>query len=151
MPAVMQSWTFSLPMQQQTCLISAVRAPDALAKSDPHKRVWRMLRRCILKSALAKGDVLCGGGVPACFQQDGGGSFMGPVEQPYASLAEYLRDVDRVPHHAHLHLVHAAEIVGYKHPDPAIREFWIDFYRHAVEDMHLAIELEVEMDKRLAH
>jgi len=37
------------------------------------------------------------------------------------ALKEYLYSVDEVPHHFHLHLMHAAEILGYKHPDKLTR------------------------------
>lgn len=48
-----------------------------------------------------------------------------------------------------LHLMHAAEIVGYKHPDPKIRAWWDSLYLKLVRDMHLAPETEQELDYRL--
>jgi len=48
-----------------------------------------------------------------------------------------------------MHLIHAAEILGYKHPIIYIRRFWNIFYLDGVKDLHLHPETEAEMDKRL--
>ncbi len=45
--------------------------------------------------------------------------------------------------------MHGAEIIGYKHPHPLLKKRWQHFYLHAVDDMHLSPETEVEMDERL--
>ena len=62
---------------------------------------------------------------------------------------QYLKDLDAIPHHFQLHLLHAAEIVGYKHPDDRIRGWWCNLYVRLVSDMHLHPEGEREMDERL--
>ena len=61
----------------------------------------------------------------------------------------YLRAVDELPHHYHLHLMHGAQILGFKHPNERIRAAWLWFYAHACDDMHLPIESEDVMDARL--
>ncbi|MEO7260278.1 MAG: hypothetical protein ABI047_03315, partial [Jatrophihabitantaceae bacterium] len=65
-------------------------------------------------------------------------------------VTEYLRALDEVPLHFHLHLMHAAEIVGYKHPDGAIRGWWLGVYHRLVADLHLTAETEEELDARLS-
>mgnify|MGYP004211630203 FL=1 len=45
--------------------------------------------------------------------------------------------------------MHAAEIIGYKHPDPLIRDWWNYVYRELANDMHLNVETEEELDFRL--
>jgi hypothetical protein len=71
----------------------------------------------------------------------------------YPSIADaienYVKSLDEVPHHFHMHFVHAAEIIGYKHPDKEIRGFWDMFYNRMVNDLHLHPESEEEMDSRL--
>lgn len=63
---------------------------------------------------------------------------------------EYFESVDELPNHFQLHLIHAAEIMGYKHPVSTVREFWYGFYTDAVKSMHLYPETEEQLDKRLS-
>jgi hypothetical protein len=97
----------------------------------------------------------------------GGGSFTGPsiveadihacenLDSPvwYAAMIrkakDYLRYVDEMPHHFQLHMMHAAEILGYKHSDPGVRKWWNEFYLMIVNDAHLMPETEERMDWRL--
>ena len=158
---VTQTWCHAIPFMQQTVLLTAVRGPDGIAKYHPVKFVLRWFRRCTLVSSL-DGIVLM---TPT---QDGGGSFMGrslapgnalngrPPEDPVdwrpdmdLLVGDYLRSLDELPHHFQLHFMHAAEIVGYKHPDPTIRAWWHSTYLRLVHDMHLWEETEEQMDLRL--
>ena len=142
--SVLQSWVESLTLMQQSVLITAVRGVDTLTKYHVSKYILRWYRRCILLSAFDQ-----------CVLDDPhdprGGSFTGPIEAVSLDKlgSHYLVSVDEVPHHFHLHLVHAAEILGYKHPDEETRKWWHRFYAAAVSDMHLNIETEEELDKRL--
>lgn len=86
--------------------------------------------------------------------EPGGGSFTGPcrtdeVRDLDHALELYLRSVDELPHHFQLHLMHAAEILGYKHPNQEIREWWNRVYKSIVSDAHLLAESEERMDYRL--
>ncbi len=64
-------------------------------------------------------------------------------------VTDYLRTLDELPHHFQLHFMHAAEILGYKHPDPLVREWWHRTYLRLVNDLHLFHEIEELMDLRL--
>jgi hypothetical protein len=139
---VLQEWVHDLTMMQQSVLISCVRAPDGLPKGHVAKYLWRWYRRCVLFSAFDKR-------VLTHADEDGGGSFTGPVEDIDGVEHDYLKGVDEVPHHAHLHLMHAAEIIGFKHPNLSVRSWWHEFYCKAVIDMHLHPETVEEMDFRL--
>lgn len=160
---VLQEWVMQIPMMQQTVLLTAIRGPDGLPKYGAVKMLMRWYRRCVLLSAM-DGAVL-----PNPYEENGG-SFTGPSverrsvrdypcmpgteEMDWRPLMtkhvdEYLRTVDAIPHHFHLHLMHAVEIVGYKHPDPTIRSWWNGVYLRFVNDMHLHPETEAELDKRL--
>lgn len=127
---------------QQSVLLSAVRAPDGLAKNHVAKDLWRWYRRCIVLSAFDKRALTSP-------QEPGGGSFTGPVSDIDHTSTQYLYHVDEVPHHAHLHIIHAAEILGFKHPDDRTRIWWRNFYLAAVNDMHLSPETEADMNYRL--
>lgn len=156
-----QEWTHDLPVMQQSVLISAVRGPDGVAKYHPCKFMLRWYRRCVLVGALDH-NIFDNPHDPR------GGSFTGPSyalsreqqvemeagnhfwEEPMGAVfAQYLRSLDELPHHFQLHFLHAAEIVGYKHPDPKIRRWWHYAYLELVNDMHLEPERVDQMDYRL--
>jgi hypothetical protein len=150
---VTQEWVHRLPFMQQTVLLTAVRGPDGIAKYHDTKFLLRWLRRCLLVSAL-DGKVLS---TPYAF---GGGSFTGPSYEATtldhdwrpmmdAVVDRYLQSLDQLPHHFQMHLMHAAEILGYKHPDIPTRVWWQKTYVRLVHDMHLWPETEHEMDRRL--
>ena len=155
MPVVTQSWTHSLPMMQQTVLLTAVRGPDGIEKYHPCKYLIRWFRRCVLLSAMDYKIFL----TP---YEMGGGSFTGPSytcpteelnsdwrPEMASVVGRYLQSLDALPHHFQLHFMHAVEIVGYKHPDVTIRDWWRNLYFTLVSDMHLMPETEQELDARL--
>lgn len=151
MKSVIQEWTQTLPLMQQTVLLTAVRGPDGIAKYSSVKMLLRWFRRCILVSAL-DGKVLTDPCDPS------GGSFTGPSSGASASkwelalngyVDEYVKELDALPHHFQLHFMHASEILGYKHPDDRIRAWWHGLYLRLVNDMHLCPEPEDVMDDRL--
>lgn len=145
--SILQDWVQDLTLMQQSVLLSAVRSPDGLHKNNPAKPLLRWYRRCIL---------LCSfhGQVHETADEYCGGSFTGrsPEGDQHAMRRvanDYVQSVDQVPHHFHMHLVHAAQILGYKHPTKATREFWGRFYRACVAELNLLPEPEADMDKRL--
>lgn len=152
--SVLQTWVESLPMMQQTVLLTAVRGPDGTPKYGPVKMLQRWYRRCVLKSAMD------GMALTTPYEKNGG-SFTGPSiekgsdwgwtwEEPMNDLVgEYMKSLDALPHHFQLHFLHAAEIVGFKHPDERIRVWWCGVYHRLVHDMHLHAENVAEMDDRL--
>ena len=141
---VIQEWISSLSLMQQTVLITAVRGADTLPKHHVSKYLLRWYRRCVLISAFDR-----------CVLEDPhdprGGVFLGPIcrDNLEELASEYFAAVDEVPHHFHLHLVHAAEVLGYKHPDETTRLWWRNFYFASAAEMHLEPESEVVMDARL--
>ena len=154
MTSVVQPWVSGLTMMQQSVLFAAVRGPDGLPKyGGGAKMLLRWYRRCILLSAM-DGKVLSN---PI---DSNGGSFTGPSlegedsedhwsDRMQVHVNDYLRQVDMLPHHYQMHFMHAAEILGYKHPNMTIRMFWNRLYLRLVNDFHLHPESEAEMDSRL--
>lgn len=171
---VTQSWLHTLPIMQQTVLLSAIRGCDGLAKRHKAKPLLKWFRRCILLSAF-DGRALTDPFEP------GGGSFTGPIcaledfkisggtdpERQYFSFGRWVSEHDcrcsmlqkvsddfidsRDELHAHyqVHAMHAFEILGYKHPDADIREFWNGVYLRLVHAYHLWPETEEQLDARL--
>lgn len=146
MPKALQSWVEDLPVMQQSVLISAVRAPDGIRKDHPVKTLMRWYRRCVLTSAMDGRAILDP-------YEDGGGSFTGPLDRTNGTIEQFcgvfLRHVDELPHHFVLHIMHAAQIVGYKHTDEFCRRFWAEFYFMVVKHFHLRAEPIEAMDRRL--
>lgn len=159
--SVMQDWTHGISFMQQSVLIASVRGPDGIKKNHVAKVLCRYLRRSFMLSAFENTEMWD----PTT---PGGGSFTGPIPPAYkvatrytnglltglqdlrAVVSDYLRHVDEVPHHFQLHLMHSAEILGYKHPDENVRAFWCSTYLRLVNDMHLFPESEALMDTRLS-
>lgn len=148
--SVIQDWTHEIPMMQQTVLLTAIRGPDGLPKYGPCKYLLRWFRRCVLLSAM-DGKAL----ENPC--DCNGGSFTGPSISACAEwefkmndvVSDYLRELDAIPHHFQLHLMHAIEILGYKHPVERVRKWWFSVYCRLVNDMHLTPETENDLDGRL--
>lgn len=150
--SVLQDWVSDLSFMQQSVLLTGVRGPDGMPKYHPSKYIIRWFRRSILLSSFARRAIL------NPFEPDGG-SFYGPAcDDPRGGLweplmdaraSEYLRALDEMPHHFQMHLMHAAEIVGYKHPDLRVRAWWLTFYERLAHDMHLWPETEDQLDRRL--
>lgn len=173
--SVLQEWVQCLSFMQQSVLIASIRGPDGIEKNHVSKLLIRWLRRCVLYSAFESKQK----GEPAGFDNPhapGGGSFTGPsmlhrvrhdalhmtasqregidLMEPWQKTMEkvvndYLQTLDAVPHHFQLHFMHAAEIVGYEHPDPKIGGWWQMLYYKLANDMHLAPETREAMNRRL--
>lgn len=163
--SVLQDWVQCLSLMQQSVLISSIRGADGLHKDHISKYILRWLRRSVLLNAFIGRPLLNPTEAPD------GGSFTGPlkhssvpvpqnvdmeqVRRQYdlsvldAVAQDYLRSTDEIPHHFHMHVMHAAEILGYKHPETWIRVWWNDFYLKMASDAHLFPETAEQMDRRL--
>lgn len=165
--SAVQDWVSDLTLMQQSVLLTALRGPDGIDKNHVSKLLIRWLRRCVLIGAFE------GVAFINCYEL-GGGSFTGPSihtsdyryfyyqrqgtgrmsfpnwrEAMNSIVSDYLQTVDELPHHFQLHFMHAAEIIGYKHPDGNKRSWWRETYFRLANDMHLVPESEVTMDRRL--
>ncbi|MBZ9856733.1 hypothetical protein LB566_23355 [Mesorhizobium sp. CA13] len=171
-----QEWVVNLSWMQQAVLFAAVRAPDGIRKDHPVKVLMRWYRRSVLQGAF-EGRAFVdpfeagGGSFTGPFTPEHAHNFgmLGktswwdvPIKQRDAtwqiikrdafdkSRELYLRHVDELPHHFQLHLMHAAEIIGYEHPTPWIAEWWRKFYLMVVNDAHLFPESREQMNVRLS-
>ncbi len=164
MTNVLQQWVSALPMMQQTVLLSAIRGPDGIGKFHKCKDIIRWFRRCILLSAVDDAVII---NPFVC----GGGSFTGPCGKEYRFGADtkfapgyvlkrwphfmveftdaFMDSRDELPLHYWTHMMHAFEVIGYKHPNPEIRAFWLKLYERMVHAFHIWPETEAQMDARL--
>ena len=62
---------------------------------------------------------------------------------------DFVDSRDELPLHYVLHFIHAIEIIGYKHPDDRISNYWGRLYRRLVACFHMSHESAQSMDKRL--
>lgn len=134
-------------MQQQSVLLLAARGPDGVAKFHPTKIVWRHYRASVLKAAWFGRSLAVGEG--------GGNDFMSlelfaNPEKWDRAVKWFFENADGIPHHCRMHLMHGAQILGYKHPIWEIKGRWSKFYLDSVDDLHLRAETENEMDRRLS-
>lgn len=144
--SVQPEWCTSLPMQQQSVLFLAARGPDGIAKYHPCKDVVRAYRATVLMAAHS-GRMLT--------FDDKGDTFMslrvfGVIEEWDCAVDHFFETVDELPHHYYMHLMHGAEIIGYKHPDRQMRDPWFYFYLRCCRDLHLTPETWTQMDVRLS-
>lgn len=171
--SVTQAWLGDLPLMQQTVLLTAVRGPDGIGKNHVAKKLSRWLRRCVLRIALDRGSVRALPFNPigthwrtgsftgeSCYEMETGRAYVVDREEKdilyptweqamWEVLRRYVVTLDELPHHFQLHFMHAAEILGYKHPSSDVREWWRFAYEALANDMHLLPEGEEAMDKRL--
>lgn len=170
-----QDWVVQLPWMQQSVLFAAVRAPDGIRKDHPIKVVMRWYRRCVLMcsfegEALLDPFTLGGGSFTGPFTAEHASEFLLTNDANFSEVQDwwdkatmpercsifdrirlvYLRHVDELPHHFQLHLMHAAEIIGYEHSEPWIAEWWRTFYLMIVNDAHLFPESREQMNERLS-
>lgn len=153
--SVTQPWIHEISFMQQTVLLGALRAPDGATKYDTTKPLLRWYRRCILLSAM-DGEIITNP------HDSRGGSFTGPTYalcgtstehnweralDPF--LDDFFTKTDAIPIHFFTHFMHGVEILGYKHPNKRIRNWWYDFYIRMVHMFHLFPEPEDALDRRL--
>jgi hypothetical protein len=137
MASVLQDWVQALGLRHQGVLVAAVRGCDSVPKEDPSKAFVRCYRAVVLNSH-------CGDPARAkSFIQA-----VDDIELTRRFLA--LRgSFDHYPIHYVMHLVHAMEIVGYKHPDIQTGITWTGFYAEMCEKLHLQTESPAQLDERL--
>lgn len=145
MLSVQPAWCVKLPVQQQSVLLLAARGPDGVDKFHLTKEVVRAYRATVMVAAHS-GRLLT--------PSDEGDTFMRlrsmmTDEQWYATCAVFFNYCDDLPHHYYMHLMHGAQIVGYKHPDIVLRSNWRFFYGACCRNLHVNEETEAQMDNRL--
>ena len=63
---------------------------------------------------------------------------------------DYCGDMDDVPMHFHLHFLHAAQILGQRHPTLKVRLWWRQACMKITVAMHLRPEPRDALDARLS-
>lgn len=135
--SALHEWVHELTFQQQALLMTGMRGPDENNKYNAAKAITRYLRGAICKPA---GN--WGGSNDNDFMWGDYGKFVQHSQS-------FWLDHDEYPHHFIMHLIHCAEVIGYKMPNRSHAEYWQDFYTEACHAFHMTPETEDEMDIRL--
>lgn len=133
---VVGEWMSNLTLQQQSVILLGSRGPDGIAKHHPCKGVVQAYRATVLRAGMYGRFLRIGecGDSFMCLRRFGN-------EADWADdVKAYLASVDELPHHYHLHVIHGAQILGYKHPNSFFRSNWLHFYQCSVNNLHLEIE-----------
>lgn len=143
---VHQPWMLQLPLQMQSVIALAMRGHDGKPKEILSKLILRAYRGTVLLAAKYGRPLHWG---------EKADDFMSmeilAEEKHWAQLVyNYKESHDELSNHFFAHLMHGAQIIGYKHPDPRFRHRWTMFYLACVSAMHLEPESEETMDLRLS-
>ena len=133
MKSVVKEWLSGndISWKQQTVVLSSLRGCDGQSKYDLSKKLTRQLRSAILYNAAA---------ADTTFMRD---------TMTLEEVRKLAEDSDKYPIHYYMHALHACEIIGFKHPDNKIREWFNGAYLIMVDALHLKPETEEECDYRL--
>lgn len=157
--SVLQFWVTFLPFTQQALLMLALRGPDGLPKHTSAKKILHYLRGVVIKPAypdfhLEDGFMCIDYGENQNNEivgiKDPSVNELRPFGWKFNKVAKhFFADVDSLPHHFLMHLIHAAEVIGYNHPDADIASVWCQFYGEACLSFHMIPESKRELNQRL--
>jgi hypothetical protein len=134
---VLQSWVGELGLRHQGVLLTAVRGCDTAPKGDASKNLVRVYRSAILNCH--------------CGNPNQAKTFIEAVSDDEAGkrFLAFRKNLDHYPHHYIAHLMHAFEIVGYKHPEMLAAARWRGYYEALCRGLHINPETVEQLDARL--
>lgn len=144
--SVFGDWFFQLPFQQQSVLCLALRGPDGVRKHHPMKDIQRCYRGTVLKAARYGRFLEVGEKADSFMSME----LFGNRHDWGRTRKAYFDTIDELPHHFHMHMMHGAEILGYKHPNLIIAGQWQTFYYDCCDDAHVPPETHEQMEIRLS-
>lgn len=135
--SVLQDWVMQLPLRHQGVLLTCVRGCDTAPKHDPSKLFTRCLREKILN--------------PFVGDSKKAATFIEwvPTEVFHERFTAFRKNLDHYPHHYVMHVIHAIQVIGYKHSDEDTRIVFKACYLLLCKGLHMKYENEAEMDRRL--
>jgi hypothetical protein len=135
--SILQPWVETIGLRHQGVLLSAIRGCDTVGKENPSKLIVRALRAAVLNAHC--GDATKAVSYITVFSED-----------DFEALADaFYADFDHLPMHYILHLTHAAEVLGYHHPEHYEGCRWARFYATMCRKMHVNPETREQLDRRL--
>lgn len=139
--SVLQDWVMRLPMREQGTLLTVVRGCDEEPKAwagaevvdTAARRLTAFARWCFMNPADPR-EV----DVPGAF-------FQTEPPQPFKASA-----FGHLPLHWYSHVMHALEVIGWRHPDPDVRARAYDLYCEMAYGLHLEPETHSQFEERLS-
>jgi len=134
MSCSLRKWFCDLSWMQQGVLMSAFRNVDGAHQEGPYKILVRGVRAACIKSARSEGSF----------------NARRPDHKKLLEAAsDFVNYGNQLPLHFVTHLVHAAEVIGYTHPDKVTSFVWENIYITLVHSMHLNTETKDQFLRRL--
>ena len=140
--SILQEWVIKkLGRRHQGVLLGVVRGCDSIPKNDPSKAICKVMRGCVLVTH-------CSGNVrPTTYIERP--EDIGAIAIEHRCEQFFLAGFDHYPTHFVTHLMHAAEMLGYKYPRGDIAAVWLWFYYGICKRLHVVPEGYAAMNKRL--
>ena len=151
--SIQPDWCKELPLEQQTVLMMAIRGPDGMHRQHDSRHLIMRFRACVLVSPRFGRELRWG---------EKGDRFMslgGAINRPVnnyeqeqfwnGAVHQFMIKLDQLPMHFVTHFMHGTEILGYKHPDQAMRARWLKVYIGLAGHFQLNHETEEQMDARM--
>lgn len=143
---LLHDWMDNIPLQQQAVLVMACRGFDGTTKHSPHKPLVRTIRAHCLVAARYGRPWTEGDGYSDFMTLD----YITDQDKWNHTCEQFITDWDSYNVHAALHLIHAVEVLGYKHPNVNYRERWCKLYFYVCDEcLHMEPETPENMDARL--
>lgn len=136
MRSILQNWVMSLPLREQGVLLAGVRGCDLAPKyplDSLERQMTAFLRYCVLVPADER-EI----DIPGAF-------FKSRVTGDWS-----VSQLGHYPLHWVMHIMHAFQVVGYRHPNPRMAAEGIEVYVKIVQSLHLNVEDFHEMVMRLS-
>lgn len=137
MKSVLQDWVMELPLREQGTLMTAVRGCDFTPKY-PLDSPERVLVAAIRFAFMVPADPREVDAEIGCFMVSAIPSDFKP-----SALGHY-------PLHWVTHVMHAAEVIAYRHPIDGMRKAWTFLYVDLCRTLHVKPEFKEEMIARLS-
>lgn len=137
--SVLQDWVAEMPLREQGTLLTAVRGCD-LTPKYPLNSLERRLVGFIRWSFMNPADPREVDAEPGCFF----------ISQPPDLKAVKPSALGHYPWHWLSHVIHAMEVIGFRHPDEAVRASAHGIYVKLVHSAHLTPETFEQFEARLS-
>lgn len=138
MRSVLQDWVMELGLREQGTLLCAIRGCD-LTPKYPLDSLERRLVGAIRYAILNAADPREIDSAPGCFM----------VSKPPYGQELKVSALGHYPQHWVAHLMHACEVLGYRHPDELERRTWNLIYRKFCHGYHVEPESPAMFESRM--